>query len=144
MEIGFPGPKGGVFLCARVVKDQHNKHKTETDTRHQDTSNGVVVGTTGNGAGEDGEALGEGPSGGHYRRQADADGGCGTAVDPKDDASVTVVSRWRLALGVPNLTIPVPPHLRSSLSIRNATIPKSSCDLRPFPLPLPPLPVPPS
>lgn len=65
-----------------------------------------MVGAAGDGAGEDGERVGEG----HGRRDADTDGVAGAAVDAEDDAPH---ARALALLHVPYLTtrLRVPLHL---------------------------------
>jgi hypothetical protein len=68
------------------------------------TSDGVVVGAAGDGAGEDGERVVEGHGGG----DADADGVAGAAVDAEDDAAH---ARALALLHVPHVPPREPLHL---------------------------------
>lgn len=74
------------------------------------TSDGVVVGAAGDGAGEDGERVVEGHGGG----DADADGVAGAAVDAEDDAAH---ARALALLHVPHVPPREPLHLPLSLSL---------------------------
>jgi len=71
------------------------------------TSDGVVVGAAGEGAGEDRERVVEG----HGSGDADADGVAGAAVDAEDDAAH---ARALALLHVPHVSPRVPLHLSLS------------------------------
>lgn len=68
------------------------------------TSYGVLVGASGDGAGEDGERVGEG----HGGRDADADGVAGAAVNAEDDAAPH--ARALAVLHLPYVPSGVPLH----------------------------------
>jgi hypothetical protein len=74
------------------------------------TSDGVVVGASRDGAGEDGQRVVEGHGGG----DADADGVAGAAVDAEDDAAH---ARALALLRVPHVPprVPLHPQLTTSL-----------------------------
>ena len=79
------------------------------------TSNAIMVGATGDGAGKEGRRIGARVEVEVSDRDADADGGGGTTVQSQNDVAGSI-GRWQplmLALEAPNISIDVPIlHLR--------------------------------
>lgn len=96
------------------TRSNSNSPKNQSNSNDPDgrkgrrTSDAVVIGTSGDRAGDDGERV-EGLAG-DGQRHADADGGSGSSIEAKYNIRIVFSVERHFHLKIPNLSIPIPLH----------------------------------